>query len=214
MLKRLTWMSLVLLLITLIYWPIAANVGEDISRIDDEHDFKHSASFVIGKNEFAWIVDCRHILIWHANVAVDDVLPLIGKHALVDVLFHQLKWTREPVTTRLFLMTGVTRLDATSLSGSPVTTRIFHMRIFVLAGVLTVVPIVAGMRIGYRQSRRQWRRSRVRRVRRARVQMFLCGCGFDLRHSHARCPECGRAIRWVPVNVPTLRRADFRDSNV
>jgi len=204
MFKRLTWTSLVLLLLTLIYWPIAARFGEDISALGDG-DYKYSASFVIGKSEYAWIVDRRHVLIWFAHDSAGHSLPLIGRYTLMDVLFNRLKWTGEPATTRLFWLTGITRWDGASLSGSSVTVRLFHMRIFVLAGLLAMLPTIAIGRMGLRRSRRRLRGVNVHRVRRARQRMFRCACGYDLRHSHGKCPECGRAIRWVPVNVPTLR---------
>jgi hypothetical protein len=208
MLKRLTWTSLVLLVLTLVYGRYAAKAGIDLHSLGG-NDRSPQLSCVLGREEFGWIVERHYAFIWLTSAARADSLPLIGRYSFIEALFNAMKWDapdglgmhRHSVPGLLAL----SRLEGQTLSGSPVTVRMIWLPLNTLAIAFAVLPLTASTRLSWRLSEYSIRVLKVSRIRRARQRIYRCRCGYDLRHSRNLCPECGRQIRWVPLNVPTAR---------
>jgi hypothetical protein len=70
--------------------------------------------------------------------------------------------------------------------------------------------IIPAMILPIRYRRRRVRRwiawMKLRRLRRRRLALGHCACGYDLRAAQGRCPECGRAIRMIPTALPVRAR--------
>jgi hypothetical protein len=198
MLRRLTWMSWVLLIATAIYWAATWRVP-DLSRVGANEQFP-VASCVIGKVELAWVVNRSGPVVWVASEGGDGkTLPLLRRVGLLRALFSEIKWSDQSQRAYVPLVGGVLTFRGSSASGSPITARLLfcsYLPLWILFGML---PAIATMRAGARRSGRTMRRMRLSCRRRARAKVGICWCGYDLRGSRGRCPECGRAIRLVPV---------------
>jgi hypothetical protein len=204
MIRRLTWTSLALLVVTIAYWIVAARIGKDFSRLGAE-DHYTTASCVIGKTELAWLVDQRAVLVTVVSDSTGQMLPLIGRYGLVRTLMEELKWSDEPSNRNVYLLFSVTTFRGAGSDGGPVVVRVAWMPLYRVVGFFALLPMIQVLIVAWRRTARLKRSMRIGRVRRKRNGLGRCACGYDLRQSRRRCPECGRTIRWVPMAVPTSR---------
>lgn len=204
MLRRLKWISAGLLLVTLIYWAIAAKVGVDFRNLSGDAQYP-MVSGVIGRNEVAWLVDRRLVLLWWASDPSRSTLPLVGRHGLVGALFNapQVRWTSPPrrVAALPFLF-QVVRFEGTSATtGTPIHADMILVPLSEVAVLFSILPALSIAGIGYRRTARWLRYRRRLHTRRKQASLGRCPCGYDLRGGPTRCPECGRRVRMVPVAV-------------
>jgi len=197
--------SLSLLVITLIYWAVATRVGSDFGGLDGEIKPFPTASIVTQHHEFGWVIDSRTLLICHFANPAGDALPLISPHGFMPALFQHLTtdWEYSGSVHEPYVVARLTTYHSVSnLTGSPVIVQFLYIPMWRVLVAFAIWPALVGVGVGWRKLRNARSARRVFRRRRRRNAMGRCTCGYDLRHSHARCPECGRAFRRVPVPIP------------
>lgn len=205
--RHLNRLSLVLLVLVLIYWLIARLSVSDFRNISGDKVKFPTASCVIGSFELAWIMDQGHVMIGMTHNPGGEAFPLLGRLPVLTVLLGSppgLTWTSGIESTRFFGGGSITVRGQTA-SGRAVVLRLFYLRLLFLAAVLSVLPGVAGIRTSLRRTKRLIRTRRVWRTRKIRNRLGQCACGYDLRSTRHRCPECGRPVRWLPVSMPMLK---------
>ncbi|MGC4033610.1 MAG: hypothetical protein QM754_18135 [Tepidisphaeraceae bacterium] len=206
--RLLTRLSLILLIATLNYWLFARLYAADLRSLGGNNPKFPTASFVLGSHEYAWVTGQGFATVAVTSNPGGDALPLLGRLPVMTVLLGSppgLKWTSGIEPTPFFGGGYVTVRGQTD-SGRPIVFRLFYVRLWLLLALFAVLPMIAVFRITLSRLRHARRARRVRRVRRARLRLGRCVCGYDLRSSRRKCPECGRAVRWMPVSLPTLSR--------
>ena len=147
------------------------------------------------------------ILFWHVHDELGGILPLASRFGPIGALYTSpesyLDWNPGigPKITS-WLIGSTLRYDTTNrTNGGVVTIWLVWAPFERVAAFLGAWPAVCGVWRGWRISRRCLSVRRVLIRRHRRLAMGRCTCGYDLRMSRARCPECGRAFRRVPVTV-------------
>lgn len=201
--RRLTWISLVLLLLTLVYWILAVHFAPSLLKSGGHDHFNHHASITFASMELTCILDRRLLLIAVVSGAGKNDLPLLGRHELLEVILSgRWNWLSGIENSEIIpQFLGVTTLRAIP-GNRTLMLRILRIPLRTIAALLSVLPTIAAGLLLFAFINRQRRAFRVKRVRKIRLNLGRCKCGYDLRQSHCKCPECGRPIRWLPVNVP------------
>lgn len=212
MLQKLTWMSLALLVVTIVYWAIVYHRSDiDARNIRGDQDYRF-VSGNLGNCEAAWLFDRRSVLIWIATQRQSGSLPIVSRFGVFPALFGDrlssigLRGVGEIERFGVSRIGGRLKLNFATASGSPVTIRLLYMPLDTLCAVLGILPGIALIRWSFRRNVRWMKYVGARRRRRTRLRLGECVCGYDLRHTHGRCPECGRTVRWVPVAIGEARR--------
>lgn len=198
MLRKLTWLSLILLVLTGIYCVVAQRVGASFRNLSGDSHFP-TGSFSVGKTEFAMPIDQRYLMLWIVRSEDKQALPLIGKYGILDVIFNRM--TTEVQWRRFLLIGGVGGFNGKGDSRLPVQVTYVLIGLWELMALFALLPLIAATRIIYRKAMYSFRARAIAKRRCHRESLSLCACGYDLRHTHGRCPECGRTVRWVPVAI-------------
>ncbi len=190
--------SLLLLVALGIYWPIAAHVAGNLQSLDGSDKLPAIAAG-LGHHELAWVVESHALTIWHAADPAGGTLPLVNRYGFLRSLFQALKFEPKLDQTNHRLLDSyfITFRTKSSSTGSPVTIHLLSVPLLYLLIGFSIWPAWALIS----RSRQALAAYRIFRRRRIRNAMGHCSCGYDLRQSQARCPECGRAFRRVPVPV-------------
>jgi hypothetical protein len=116
---------------------------------------------------------------WFGGV-IDQVLPRLGCFEVTDSSI----WSRLGLIRTMERIPHTSGLDRPDIRGVvSANTRSVIIPLWIVSIVTGIPPIRAAVRI------------RKERIRTFRVKRGLCGgCGYDLRASKERCPECGMAI--------------------
>lgn len=205
--RRLYQVSLTLLFLTLTYWLVAACVASDFTALDGSPvSFPVSfpaASIAMGHHEFAWVVDSGGLLFCHLSDPAGGTLPLIKPHGFAHAMFQDVTRDSESGSHRnMYVALLATFRSVSRTTGSPVIIQLLYLPLSRLAIVFAIWPALVAISMGWQKARKALAARRMFRRRRIRNAMGRCTCGYDLRQSHARCPECGRAFRRVPVAMP------------
>jgi hypothetical protein len=203
--RWLTRMSVVMLVATLTYWCVAAAIGPDFRNLSGKEDVP-AASFVLGRTEYAWLVEARGVMVCVVNDPGGENLPLIRRYGFFGALFSRVMGTGGFRQGYHLPFTFVGVFEGAGQNASPVSMRLAHVSFgwfLVIFAIAPARPLVSRV---VRYTRHRWRALRVGRLRTRRQKLGLCNCGYDLRMTRGRCPECGRVVRWIPVSLEPGKR--------
>jgi hypothetical protein len=185
--------SLAALGLVLAYWTVAGGYGLNFRALDGSEGFR-SVPVTFGRTGLAWIVEQRNVMVWIVRDDTCRALQVIRRRQVTQALFDTNIWNQTFEARPIRWLPGAGRLNfAGAWPDGNVRATLIFVPLWWFVGLFGALPAFV------------WR---VARVRRSRAGLGRCACGYDLRLNESRrCPECGRAIRWIPVPWPVVPRS-------
>jgi hypothetical protein len=181
----------------------------DFRSVGGETTFP-TLAMTLGRTNIAFVLNRSGPILWVARETKGQCMPLVrtGNNSDVLTAMFSPRWTQgsEMQHGGIRLIAGCVYADAADDAGNAVSWQLWFGWWWNLAALFAVLPACQLLAIAWRRLGKLRRARRAAKLRIWRRSLTLCRCGYDLRETESRCPECGRMVRWVPVSVDRLHR--------